>query len=398
VGKLALAMHEAHKMKVIHRDLKPANVIIETTGERREPVIVDFGLARQDSPEEVRFSRTGQVTGTLGYMAPEQIRGDLKEIGPACDIYALRVILYELLTGRLPFSGSGLEVASQILTVMPLPPSTYQRELDPALETICLKALAKPARDRYTSMGELAAALTGFLRSPSATAMPTLPAGPPGSSAPNSAKPRHLEPDPVNPQQPGPVTRLEPSRRAAPAKDGERLVGKKRSVAGQRKNEGQRTGSAVADRLIPFGPEPGMEGGHKLEGQKTTATLLASRRTRFNAAVLDGFIQFAFTFALFQAITYFDIEIRVSRRPSVMSIVFGVLLGLCFTAIHGYLLIKNGQTIGKKLTGIRIADLDGDVPNFWKVIGLRYLPTWVNWADPDRFFYPFSILFIFDNF
>ena len=110
--------------------------------------------------------------GTLGYMAPEQIRGDLKEIGPACDIYALGVILYELLTGRLPFSGSGLAVAGQILTETPLPPSTHRSDLDPALEAICLKAMAKQVGDRYASMGELAAALTGFLRSPSANPTP----------------------------------------------------------------------------------------------------------------------------------------------------------------------------------------------------------------------------------
>ena len=144
--------------------------MIKTTGQRREPVIVDFGLARRDDPEEARLTRTGQVMGTLGYMAPEQIRGDLKEIGPACDIYALGVILYELLTGRLPFSGSGLAVAGQILTETPLPPSTHRSDLDPALEAICLKAMAKTVGDRYASMAELAAALTDYLRAPSATA------------------------------------------------------------------------------------------------------------------------------------------------------------------------------------------------------------------------------------
>ena len=82
VGKLALALQEAHAQKVIHRDLKPANVMIKTTGPRREPVIVDFGLARRDNPQDQRLTRSGQVMGTLGYMAPEQIRGDLKEIGP----------------------------------------------------------------------------------------------------------------------------------------------------------------------------------------------------------------------------------------------------------------------------------------------------------------------------
>ena len=143
VGKLALAMQEAHAKKVIHRDLKPANVMIKATGQGREPVIVDFGLAHRDDPEEQRLTRSGQVMGTPAYMAPEQIRGNLEEIGPACDIYALGVILYELLTGRLPFSGSGLAVAGQILTETPLPPSTHRSGLDPALEAICLKAMAK---------------------------------------------------------------------------------------------------------------------------------------------------------------------------------------------------------------------------------------------------------------
>ena len=187
VGKLALALQEAHTQKVVHRDLKPANVMIKTTGQRREPVIVDFGLAHRDNPQEQRLTRSGQIMGTLGYMAPEQIRGDLKEIGPACDIYALGVILYELLTGRLPFSGSGLAIAGQILTQTPLPPSTHRSDLDPALEAICLKAMAKTVGDRYTSMAELAAALTGFLQSLSASSA-AAPAGSPALPSPASGE------------------------------------------------------------------------------------------------------------------------------------------------------------------------------------------------------------------
>ena len=157
--------------------------MIKTTGQRREPVIVDFGLARRDNPQEKRLTRAGQVMGTLAYMAPEQIRGDLKEIGPACDIYALGVILYELLTGRLPFNGSGLAVVAQILTEAPLRPSRHRSDLEPALEAICLKAMAKAVGDRYGSMAELAAALTGFLQSPSASATPTASVGSPSSSS-----------------------------------------------------------------------------------------------------------------------------------------------------------------------------------------------------------------------
>ena len=182
VGKLALALHEAHKQKVVHRDLKPANIMIKASGQRREPVIVDFGLARRENAQDQRLTRSGQVVGTLGYMAPEQIRGDLEEIGPACDIYALGVIVYELLTGRLPFTGSGLAIAGQILTVTPLPPSTHRSDINPALEAICLKAMAKSVGDRYTSMTELAAALTGFLQVSSARPTPTAQATSPASA------------------------------------------------------------------------------------------------------------------------------------------------------------------------------------------------------------------------
>jgi serine/threonine protein kinase len=185
VGKLALALQEAHTKGVIHRDLKPSNVMIKRTGTRREPVIVDFGLARRDDVNEARLTRTGQVMGTLDYMAPEQIRGDLKEIGPACDIYALGVILYELLTGKLPFEGSRLAVVGQILTQPPYPPSTIRPDLDPRLEAICLKAMAKNVGDRFASMGALAAALTEYLRGPSASAAPSTRApAPSGAAAP----------------------------------------------------------------------------------------------------------------------------------------------------------------------------------------------------------------------
>ncbi len=184
VGKLALALQEAHAKGVIHRDLKPSNVMIKSTGTRREPVIVDFGLARRDDASEARLTKTGQVMGTLDYMAPEQLRGELKEIGPACDIYALGVILYELLTGRLPFEGSGLAVVGQILTQNPLLPSELRPDLDPRLEAICLKAMAKKISDRYASMAALAAALTDFLKAASSKSTPGTPAPPTTGEAP----------------------------------------------------------------------------------------------------------------------------------------------------------------------------------------------------------------------
>jgi WD40 repeat protein len=181
VRKLALALAEAHQKGVIHRDLKPANVMIN---QRKEPVIMDFGLARQETEDESRLTAFGALLGTPSYMAPEQVQGDPAGIGPACDIYSLGVILYQLLTGQLPFQGPVTAVLGQVLVVEPPPPSTLRANLDPRLEAICLKAMAKKVANRYASMAELAAALADYLRAgdPMATAA--------ASGAPSLAPPR----------------------------------------------------------------------------------------------------------------------------------------------------------------------------------------------------------------
>ena len=101
---IALGLQEAHDHGVIHRDLKPANVMINRKG---QPVVMDFGLARRPlAAGEERLTHSGTVMGTPAYMSPEQVDGDRQAVGPCSDIYALGVILYEMLTGRLPFDGS----------------------------------------------------------------------------------------------------------------------------------------------------------------------------------------------------------------------------------------------------------------------------------------------------
>src|SRR5262245_30248835 len=152
VRRLAQALQEAHTRGVIHRDLKPSNVMINT---RNEPVVMDFGLARREHPTEARLTRTGVALGTPAYMPPEQIQGERAGIGPACNIYALGVILYELVTGRLPFEGSVPAVLGQILTKEPVAPSRYRPDMEPGMEAICLKAMAKEPSDRYATMAEL---------------------------------------------------------------------------------------------------------------------------------------------------------------------------------------------------------------------------------------------------
>ncbi|HEV3263152.1 MAG TPA: serine/threonine-protein kinase [Gemmataceae bacterium] len=161
VRKLALALEEAHRRKVIHRDLKPANIMLTRRG---EPVIMDFGLARRGGGKDARLTQAGAIMGTPAYMAPEQARGSLDEMGPGCDVYSLGVILYELLTGRLPFVGDTMAVLAQVLADEPEPPSVHRPDLDLRLQAVCLKAMAKKPGARYRTMGDFAAALTEYLK------------------------------------------------------------------------------------------------------------------------------------------------------------------------------------------------------------------------------------------
>jgi serine/threonine protein kinase len=159
VRKLALGVAAAHDKGVIHRDLKPQNVLWDEAS--REVLVTDFGLARIGDTE---MTAEGITLGTPAYMAPEQARGRQTEVGPLSDVYSLGVILYRVVTGVLPFQGSTLEVMAQAQFAEPLPPSAVRPGLDPQLDAICLKAMAKKPGDRFASARELAAVLTSYLR------------------------------------------------------------------------------------------------------------------------------------------------------------------------------------------------------------------------------------------
>lgn len=161
VRRIALAMAEAHAKGIVHRDLKPANIMLNRRG---EPIVMDFGLARLHEAGDAGLTHTGVIMGSPAYMSPEQARGVPSEIGPESDIFSSGVILYELLSGQRPFQGSVAEVIGQVLHVDPLPPSHFDASIEPALETICLKAIAKTKADRYRSMSDLAADLNVYLK------------------------------------------------------------------------------------------------------------------------------------------------------------------------------------------------------------------------------------------
>jgi serine/threonine-protein kinase len=160
VGVQACAgLDYAHRRGIIHRDVKPGNLMIvggPIGGGEMTIKLTDFGIAR--AIEQTRITQVGSVVGTAAYLAPEQVRGE--EATPATDVYALGVVLYQFLTGRLPYEGSTLaELAVRQQNERPLPPSTYDSEIPEAVGGAVLRALEGDPGRRYTSADELARGL-----------------------------------------------------------------------------------------------------------------------------------------------------------------------------------------------------------------------------------------------
>ncbi len=157
------ALHYAHdhEKHVIHRDLKPSNILIDSRG---RPHLTDFGLAQRDGGDGSSVIMTESLlVGTLAYMSPEQVLGRTKRVDARSDIFAAGVVLYELLTGELPFRGRGRMLQTQIVDGDPTPPRGLNDLIPAPLESICLKALAKPPADRYPSARAMADDLRLYL-------------------------------------------------------------------------------------------------------------------------------------------------------------------------------------------------------------------------------------------
>jgi WD40 repeat protein len=156
---VARAVHHAHQREIIHRDLKPANILLD---DHDQPKVTDFGLAKLMMTDSGQ-TRTGAVLGTPSYMAPEQAAGQ-RAVTPACDIWSLGAILYELLTGRPPFRGeTAMATLQQVADKDPVPPRLYDPAINPQLETICLKCLEKEPARRYATAEALADDLRRYL-------------------------------------------------------------------------------------------------------------------------------------------------------------------------------------------------------------------------------------------
>jgi eukaryotic-like serine/threonine-protein kinase len=165
---VARAVNHAHQRGVLHRDLKPQNVLVDREG---QPHVTDFGLAKRiDAGREV--TQKGEWFGTPAYMPPEQAAGEFKGLTTAADIYSLGAILYSLLTGVPPFQGSKAGILHRISWEEPARPRSLDPRVDPDLETICLKSLAKDLNRRYATASELADDLDRWLKGEPIAARP----------------------------------------------------------------------------------------------------------------------------------------------------------------------------------------------------------------------------------
>lgn len=181
-GVLA-ALDYSHRHGIVHRDIKPANVMLTRTGEVK---VMDFGIARALADSSATMTAASAVMGTAQYLSPEQARGEV--VDARSDLYSTGCLLYELLTGRPPFTGdSPVSVAYQHVSETPVPPSQIDPAVPPALDGLVLRSLAKSPDDRYQTAAEFRAdvdrAIAGM---PVTAAVPLGPAAPAGGSTPTA--------------------------------------------------------------------------------------------------------------------------------------------------------------------------------------------------------------------
>lgn len=168
IGQVLGALEYAHRFGIVHRDIKPGNILLPKAD---WPMLADFGIAKL-LHENDQLTMTGFIIGTAAYMSPEQASG--QPLDGRTDLYALGIVLYEMLTGRLPFQAdTPMAMLSKHVYEPPPPPRSLNPALSPALEAVVLRAIAKEANDRYQTAAEMAAALESALMQPNRTLPPT---------------------------------------------------------------------------------------------------------------------------------------------------------------------------------------------------------------------------------
>ncbi len=170
-AEIAAALQFAHRRNLVHRDIKPHNIIITPTGQVK---VMDFGIARASTG--AGMTQTGMVMGTAQYISPEQAQG--LSLDGRSDIYSLGIVLYEMLTGKVPFDDENpITVAYRQVRDDPVPPSLIDGEIPSTIEAIVMKAMAKNPANRYQTAQEMKADLLRFIEGIPVSATPVLPAG-----------------------------------------------------------------------------------------------------------------------------------------------------------------------------------------------------------------------------
>ncbi len=167
-AELADALHAAHQGNVVHRDVKAQNIMIDNEG---QPILMDFGLAKREAGE-ISITVDGQILGTPAYMPPEQARGEQSKVDRRSDVYSLGVVLYQMISGELPFHGTARMLLDQVIHDDPRPPRKLNDRVPRDLETICLKAMHKTPASRYQTAAELSEDLRRFLENKPIKARP----------------------------------------------------------------------------------------------------------------------------------------------------------------------------------------------------------------------------------
>ncbi|MFC9231111.1 protein kinase [Streptomyces decoyicus] len=198
-GQVLEALEHSHRHAIVHRDIKPANVMLTGTGRVK---VVDFGIAKALTEVATRLTGTGVAVGTPAYLAPEQINGGGTD--HRTDLYAVGCLLYELLTGRPPYTGdSPFSVMHQHLAAEPVPPSRLRPELPPAMDAVIARALRKGREDRFGSASTMHRALGEASR----PATPAPPVHTPTALDPAALDPAALDPAALGSAVPDPAAR-----------------------------------------------------------------------------------------------------------------------------------------------------------------------------------------------
>ncbi|GHG73522.1 protein kinase domain-containing protein [Streptomyces glebosus] len=212
-GQVLAALDHSHRHAIVHRDIKPANVMLTASGAVK---VVDFGIAKALSEVATRLTGTGVAVGTPAYLAPEQINGAATD--HRTDLYAVGCLLYELLTGRPPYTGdSPFSVMHQHLAAEPVPPSRLRPELPPAVDAVIVRALHKRREDRFADAATMRTALTAAPHAAPAPPAPTPTALDPAAAGPAPAVAPGPAVGPAPAVAPGPAVGPAPAVAPGPA-------------------------------------------------------------------------------------------------------------------------------------------------------------------------------------